>query len=111
MNRDKAARQWQARRDRAARQGLQARGQQAVEAAIHPTKPKPLASLLDFADTGTNAAMTRKRLAQLREDLASVMNLPGVGKAGTPNKRAADKIIAEIAECRKILGPNKPGVN
>lgn len=98
-------------RNKAARKGFQARGQQAVEAAIHPTKPAPLASLLDFADRGTNVAMTRKRLAQLRDDLSNVMNLPGAGRLGSSNKRAADKLVAEIAECRKILGPNKSGVN
>jgi hypothetical protein len=98
-------------RNKAARLEFQPRGQRVVETTLHPAKPSPLASLLDFADAKTNAAMTQKRLAQLREELTAVLCLPGVGKAGSPNKRAVDKLVAEIAECRKILGTNKPGVN
>jgi hypothetical protein len=98
--------------DRAKREGFQERGAQAVESAIHPAESKPLASLLDFAPAKTTLTAAQTRLAQLREELAAVMCLPGVGKIGTPNKRAVDKLISEIAECRKILGrPIKSGVN
>ena len=72
-------------------------------------KPKPLVSLLDFADKNTSARAARERLKQLRNDLSEVLRIPGAGLSGNANNREAKRIVAEIAECRKIL--DNTGVN
>lgn len=94
----------QAKLDRAERSRLQERGAAIVNASrTAAAAPKPLASLLDFASPKVNKRVARERLKQLRNDLSAVLNLPGAGLATSVNGRAAKRIVAEIAEYRKIL--------